>query len=64
MVLGSVFIGFMIYYFYWLGIGIIYLVFLIGIIVFIKLEKIKIKNDIEIYDRILVFINGKDFKEV
>ena len=41
-----------------------YLVFLIGIIASTKLEKIKIKNDIETYDRILAFINGKDPKEV
>ena len=54
----------MIHYFHWLGIGITYLVFLIGIIASTKLEKIKIKNDIETYDRILAFINGKDPKEV
>lgn len=64
MVLGSVLIGPMIHYFHWLGIGITYLVFLIGIIASTKLEKIKIKNDIETYDRILAFINGKDPKEV
>ena len=31
---------------------------------FYKIRKIKIKNDIETYDRILAFINGKDPKEV
>lgn len=64
MVLGSVLIGPMIHYFHWLGMGITYLVFLIGIIASTKLEKIKIKNEIETYDRILAFINGKDPKEV
>ena len=64
MVLGSVLIGPMTHYFHWLGMGITYLVFLIGIIASTKLEKIKIKNDIETYDRILAFINGKDPKEV
>ena len=38
--------------------------FLIGIFASNKVEKIKIKNDIETYDRILAFINGKDPKEV
>ncbi|MDU2271792.1 MAG: XRE family transcriptional regulator, partial [Staphylococcus epidermidis] len=52
------------HYFHWLGMGITYLVFLIGIIASTKLEKIKIKNDIETYDKILAFINGKDPKEV
>ncbi|MDS3931263.1 helix-turn-helix transcriptional regulator [Staphylococcus epidermidis] len=64
IVLGSVLIGPMTHYFYWLGMGITYLVFLIGIIASTKLEKIKIKNDIETYDKILAFINGKDPKEV
>lgn len=41
MVLGSVLIGPMIHYFHWLGIGITYLVFLIGIIASTKLEKLK-----------------------
>ena len=43
MVLGSVLTGPMIHYFHWLGIGITYLVFLIGIIASTKLEKLKSK---------------------
>lgn len=34
--------------------------FLIGIFASNKVEKIKIKNDIETYDRIVAYMNGKD----
>lgn len=64
LVVCAILIGPLIHYLSWWGLGIDYLLILIGIFASNKVERIKIKNDIETYDRIVAFMNGKDPNEV
>ena len=60
----AILIGPLIHYLSWWGLGIDYIIILIGIFASNKVERIKIKNDIETYDRIVAFMNGKDPNEI
>lgn len=60
----AILIGPLIHYLSWWGLGIDYIIILIGIFASNKVERIKIKNDIETYDRIVAFMNGKAPNEI
>ena len=51
-------------YLSWWGFAIFLLLYLVGIYAGGNVDKIKYKNDMDNYDRIVAFMNGKDPNEV
>lgn len=65
LLIGSlILLGPLIVFFSWWGFAIFLLLYLVGIFAGGNVDKIKYKNGMDNYDRIVAFMNGKDPNEV
>ncbi|MDY4022403.1 helix-turn-helix transcriptional regulator [Staphylococcus borealis] len=64
MLLACVLIGPLLFYLSWWGVAITYVIFSIGLYSGTQVDKIKYKNDMDNYDRIVAFMNGQDPSEI